>query len=162
VLLRFSVQPRDQKMARPGKVFLRFSERRRRRQSIRGASAPGPRDQFIKAEGRSLLRPSLASRRRSSPNLAAFFAPDSLSEFFSRPLILCFRPLGHEISENGAVQQAQQNYNPLAIWALCFFAVAAGAVHAAPIPAPSAADPLLAGGKPGPCDPRLDQPGYIG
>jgi hypothetical protein len=96
------------------------------------------------------------------PELGRFFAPDSLSEFFSWPLIQCFRPPCHEIFGNCAVQQAQQNYKRLVILALLLFAVVSSgdAVSAASTVA-SAQSPLLADGKPGPCDPQLDQPDYI-
>jgi hypothetical protein len=59
------------------------------------------------------------------------------------------------------VQQAQQNYKMAAalfgtLMALCGPAWAASIVH------PTPPNPLLSDGKPGPCDPRLDQPDYIG
>ena len=58
------------------------------------------------------------------------------------------------------MQQAQQNFKRLAIG---FFSMvlAAGPSMAAPIAHPSGPD-LLSDGKPGPCDPKLDQPGYKG
>jgi len=96
------------------------------------------------------------------PELGRFFAPDSLSEFFSWPLIQCFRPPCHEIFGNCAVQQTQQNYKRLAFLALLLAMASPGArLEAAPIAASSASSPLLSDGKPGPCDPKLDQPGYV-
>jgi hypothetical protein len=73
-------------------------------------------------------------------------------------LIQCFYPPCHEIFENGAVQQAQQNYKVAAaliglLMAPCGSAGAASIVHH-----PTPPNPLLSDGKPGPCDRRLGQP----
>ena len=55
------------------------------------------------------------------------------------------------------MQQTQQNYNLLTLAAVMLF------MAAAPVVAhPSKPDPLLSGSKPGPCDPKLDQPDYVG
>lgn len=53
------------------------------------------------------------------------------------------------------MQQAQQNFNKIRA-AFLFALLMPGPALAA------ASNPLLSGGKPGSCDPRLDQPDYVG
>ena len=79
-------------------------------------------------------------------------------------LILCFGRVCHEISGYGAVQQTQQNYKLLAAGALILFVGVApgGSLAAAPIAQSAAPDPLLSDGQPGPCNPGLDRPDYVG
>ena len=79
-------------------------------------------------------------------------------------LILCFGGVCHEISGYGAVQQTQQNYKVFAAKALILLALVlpAGSLRAVPMAQPAASDPLLSDGQPGPCNPRLDQPDYVG
>ena len=62
------------------------------------------------------------------------------------------------------MQQAQQNYRTAALSVLALFVAlsANGPLLAAPIVQHQRAAPLLSDGKPGPCDPRLDQPDYRG
>ena len=44
----------------------------------------------------------------------------------------------------------------------CALLVMPGLATAAPIARAPVSEPLLSGGKPGPCDPRLGQPDYVG
>jgi hypothetical protein len=62
------------------------------------------------------------------------------------------------------VQQTQQNYNLLAIGALSLFVTLAhdSGAGAAPIAHSPAPEPLLSDSKPGPCDPKSEQPDYVG
>jgi hypothetical protein len=55
------------------------------------------------------------------------------------------------------VQQSQQYFKIMAGVSLIVF-LTGGATGGSGIVRPSAPDPLLSGGRPGPCDPRLDQP----
>jgi hypothetical protein len=59
------------------------------------------------------------------------------------------------------VQQAQQNYKVAAALIGLLMALR-GSAGAAAIVHPTPPNPLLSDGKPGPCDPRLGQPDYVG
>jgi len=58
------------------------------------------------------------------------------------------------------VQQSQQYFKIIAGISLIVF-LTGGAAAGAGIVRPSAPDPLLSGGRPGPCDPGLDQPDTV-